>query len=104
MIGGLGKRLRQLRKARNLTQKQVAERVGVTRTVLSQYENDQYGPFAGSTWSSLANQFGVSTDYLLDNISPSEQSKEEAKRRQLLREVESIRKSADQLERLALSK
>ena len=62
MIGGLGKRLRQLRKARNLTQKQVAERVGVTRTVLSQYENDHTAPSL-EVLVKLANQFGVSTDY-----------------------------------------
>ena len=103
MIVGLGKRLRQLRKTKKLTQKQVAERVGVTRTVLSQYENDHTAPSL-EVLVKLANQFGVSTDYLLDNISPSEQSKEEAKRRMLLQEAEKIRKSADQLEQLALSK
>lgn len=103
MVGGLGKRLRQLRKTKKLTQKQVAERVGVTRTVLSQYENDHTAPSL-EVLVKLANQFGVSTDYLLDNISPSEQSKEEAKRRMLLQEAERMRKSADQLEQLALSK
>lgn len=77
--------------------------MGVTRTVLSQYENDHTAPSL-EVLVKLANQFGVSTDYLLDNISLSEQSKEEAKRRMLLQEAERMRKSADQLEQLALSK
>lgn len=37
----VGKRIREIRKARNLTQRQLAERVGINFTYLSRVENDR---------------------------------------------------------------
>ena len=37
----VGKRIREIRKARNLTQRQLAEKVGINFTYLSRVENDR---------------------------------------------------------------
>ena len=39
-----GKKLKSLRLAENLTQQQVAQRLGVTKTIISSYENDLRHP------------------------------------------------------------
>jgi transcriptional regulator with XRE-family HTH domain len=57
-------RLRQLRTDKHLTQWQVAERVGVTRSLISSYENDIRLP-SFDILVKLAALFGVTTDYLL---------------------------------------
>ena len=62
----LGKRLKSLRKAANLTQAQVGERIGVRKTVISSYENDLRQP-SYDNLVKLANLYKVSTDWLLGN-------------------------------------
>ncbi len=57
-------RLRQLRADKRLTQGQVAERVGVTRSLISSYETDIRLP-SYDILVKLAALFGVTTDYLL---------------------------------------
>jgi transcriptional regulator with XRE-family HTH domain len=57
-------RLRQLRTDKHLTQYQVAERVGVTRAMISSYETDIRLP-SFDILVKLAAMFGVTTDYLL---------------------------------------
>lgn len=64
MIVCLSVRLKELRKDRNLTQAQVAELVGVTRAVISAYENALREPSNGILIR-LALLYGVTTDYLL---------------------------------------
>jgi len=59
-----GARLITLRKARNLTQTQFAERVGVTQPVVSYYEAKADVP-AGDLVAKFAQALGVSTDELL---------------------------------------
>lgn len=57
-------RLRELRKAKGLTQAQVAELVGGTKMMISSYESGtRYPPYA--TLIKISNLYGVSTDYLL---------------------------------------
>lgn len=57
-------RLRQLRIDKHLTQAQVAERVGVTASMVSSYETDIRLP-SFEVMIRLADLFGVTVDYLL---------------------------------------
>ncbi len=56
--------LRQLRKAHNLTQAQLGAQVGLSKAVVSKYENGMGYP-TFDTLIRIAAFFGVTTDYLL---------------------------------------
>lgn len=60
----LGRKLRELRTERKLTQQQAAQRLGVTASVVSAYENDIRQPSL-EVLVKLARLYNVSTDYLL---------------------------------------
>lgn len=60
----LGKRLKKLRIERNLTQQQVAERIWVSKAMVSAYELSIRTP-SFEVLIKLSKLFGVSTDYLL---------------------------------------
>jgi transcriptional regulator with XRE-family HTH domain len=60
----LGKRLKMERVKRNWSQKYVAEKIGITNTVLSNYERDYRDPDT-ETLKKLADLYEVSVDYLL---------------------------------------
>ncbi len=60
----LGAKLKTLRMDNHLRQEQVARLVGVDRSTVSLWENDQRQPPYG-TLVRLANLYGVSTDFLL---------------------------------------
>lgn len=62
----MGKKLRGLRMANHLSQAQVAERLGVTKTLISSYENDLRQP-SYENLLKLSRLFQVSTDWLLGN-------------------------------------
>lgn len=57
-------RLKQLRKEKHLTQAQVAERIGVTASMVSSYETDIRLP-SYEVLVKIATLFGVTVDYLL---------------------------------------
>lgn len=59
-----GRKLRELREAQGLTQKQVGERIGVTSSVVSAYENGIRLP-SYSALIKLTALYDVSSDYLL---------------------------------------
>lgn len=59
-----GKRLRQLRKSNNFTQKQLAALIGVQNTMISFYEVGERIP-SPEMIIKLASVFHVTTDYLL---------------------------------------
>ena len=59
-----GMRLKELRKQNGLTQQQLAERVGVTKSVISFYELKERAP-SPDVLTKLSYIFHVSTDYLL---------------------------------------
>ena len=59
-----GMRLRTLRKSKNLTQKQLADQLRVTKSVISAYETDLRMP-SYDILIRIAALFSVSTDYLL---------------------------------------
>ena len=60
----LGEKLQKLRKARHLTQEELAAQIGVSRQSLSKWESDGALPDTANIIT-LADLFGVSTDYLL---------------------------------------
>lgn len=59
-------RLKILRKEAGLTQKDVAEHLGIKQPTYAQWENGRTKP-KGETLEKFANFFNVSTDYLLGN-------------------------------------
>lgn len=59
-----GTRLKELRKQNGLTQQQLAERVGVTKSVIPFYELKERAP-SPDVLTKLSYIFHVSTDYLL---------------------------------------
>lgn len=59
-----GERLRQLREERGLLQREVADKLNLSRVAITQYEQGRREPEL-STIARLANLFGVSVDYLL---------------------------------------
>ncbi len=59
-----GKRIRQLRLGRKLSQKQLAEKLGVSRQAVNGWENDKGLPY-WTNLGQLADLFGVSIKYLL---------------------------------------
>ena len=60
----MGEKLRSLRIEKNLTQKQVADRIGLAISAVSSYESGRRYP-TYDTLIKLARMFHVSTDYLL---------------------------------------
>ena len=68
----LGERLYQLRKARNLSQGEVADALGVSRQSVSKWESMASMPDLDKILK-MSELFGVSTDYLLkDNAAEEE--------------------------------
>lgn len=60
-----GSKLKSLRKELNLTQEQLAQRIGVAKSVVSYYESGERYP-SYDVLVKLTNVFHVTTDYLLD--------------------------------------
>jgi transcriptional regulator with XRE-family HTH domain len=60
----LGERLRILRLEKQITQTEMARRVGITKVMISSYELEQRQPSYG-VLIKLAAFFGVTTDFLL---------------------------------------
>lgn len=63
-----GNRIKNLRQKNALTQQQLAERLGLTKSVVSAYENGIRMP-SYETLLAISRIFRVSTDYLLGNES-----------------------------------
>lgn len=62
MSESIGKKLKQLRKSRGMTQEQVADKVAITRSTISNYEIGRRTPHLKDL-SALAGVFGVGLDY-----------------------------------------
>jgi transcriptional regulator with XRE-family HTH domain len=60
----LGEKLKELRLSKNLTLKQVADDIGLTRNAISNYEANIREPSL-SVLKSLCDFFDVSADYLI---------------------------------------
>lgn len=60
----MGQKIKQLRTQRKISQIALAKQLGVSKSVISSYENDiHYPPY--DVLLQIARLFGVSTDYLL---------------------------------------
>lgn len=70
MINGLGQRLQEQRILKNLSQKQVATSIGVSASVISNYESGERTPSV-EILLSLACLYHCSTDYLLGIDKPN---------------------------------
>lgn len=62
----LGKKLRKLRRDKELTQQQIADTLGLTRAAYASYELSRRQP-DHQTILRLAKLFNVTTDYLINN-------------------------------------
>ena len=62
-----GKRIKDLRQERGLTQSQLAEKIGTTASTIGKYEREQLQPNV-ETVKLLCTFFEVSADYLLGFI------------------------------------
>ena len=60
----MNNRIRELRKSRGLTMKQLGDVLGLTESTISQYENDKRQPDY-ETLLRLSEYFGVSVGYIL---------------------------------------
>lgn len=67
----LGKRLKEARKLKKLTQVDVALKIGSDDTTISKYENDRSEPDK-DTLNLLADIYGVSVDYLYGRTNKKE--------------------------------
>lgn len=77
MVLVVGKRLEALRKARGMSQRELADILGVTNYTISAYENDRSEP-GDEMKIQLARLFDVSMDYLLGLVNqPLSLSREE---------------------------
>ena len=62
-------RIQKLRKARGISQEELAEQLGVSRQAVGKYESGQSTPDIEKIIL-LSEFFGVTTDYLLKGIEP----------------------------------
>lgn len=69
----LHERIKQIRTMRNLTQKEVANKLGIARGTYSNYETGLREPDA-KTIVTLAELFGVTTDFLLGRYTEEEKN------------------------------
>ena len=60
-----GQKLKRLRQGQNLTQQQLADRLGVAKSIVSYYESGDRCP-SYDVLIKIARTFHVTTDYLLD--------------------------------------
>ena len=58
-------RLKDLRSEQKLTLEQLAEKTGISKSALGKYETEEYKDMSPFNLVTLANFYGVSTDYLL---------------------------------------
>lgn len=59
------KRLKELREKQNLSQEELADRLGIPRSTITHYENNSNRFPRRGRLDEIANFFGVTTDYLL---------------------------------------
>ena len=70
-------RIQKLRKAKGISQEQLADVVGVSRQAVSKWESEQSIPDLEKVIL-MSNYFGVTTDYILKGIEPTENNETKA--------------------------
>lgn len=61
----IGKKVYRLRMARKLTQKELADRAGVSQAIISRLETDDRDNVTSDVLKGLAKALGCTTDYLV---------------------------------------
>ncbi|MFK2795596.1 helix-turn-helix domain-containing protein [Bacillus cereus] len=92
----LGYRLKKERERRKWSQKFVAEKIGITNTVLSNYERDYRDPDT-TTLGKLADLYEISTDELLGRSNKLSKKEERDIARDLEKTLEELENSHDAL-------
>lgn len=69
-----GKKIKALRLEKNMTQKDLAEAIGVSTRSLINYETGRCYPRQASVVAKLSDQLGVTADYLLSDDDNPDQS------------------------------
>ncbi|MED2488281.1 helix-turn-helix transcriptional regulator [Bacillus thuringiensis] len=92
----LGYRLKKERERRKWSQKFVAEKIGITNTVLSNYERDYRDPDT-TTLGKLADLYEISTDELLGRSNKLSKKEERDIARDLEKTLEELENSKDAL-------
>ncbi len=82
----IGARIKECRKAKHLTQEQLAEILLTSKMTISHYENDKY-ELSSSMLQSVAEALDTSVSYLIDGIVPPNAKEQEFLK--LLRSLES---------------
>ncbi|MFS1513603.1 helix-turn-helix domain-containing protein [Chengkuizengella sp. SCS-71B] len=73
----MGKKIKELRKKRGLSQDDLAEHLGMTRANVSNYERDKNKYLPSSSLMKIADVLGVSSDYLLGKSNDSKTPEKE---------------------------
>ena len=58
-------RIKELRKQKNITAKELADMLGISQSMLTNYENGSSTPRDNSIWEKLSEYFGVTVSYLM---------------------------------------
>ena len=87
----IGSRIARLRKDKGMTQKELAEALGVTQPAVSDYENDEIG-LESIRIVQLAQILGVSADEILGLEKAGKTTSAGIKNRRLFRQLQSIEK------------
>lgn len=59
-----GNRIRYLRKSKKLTQEQLADRIGVTKSLVSQWERNAIGEISHRNWMALLAELSADPEFL----------------------------------------
>lgn len=62
-----GEKIREERRKQNLTQKELAEKIGVTNRVITSYETGRSFPRTRDAYKKIADALGVNVNYLLSD-------------------------------------
>ena len=95
----MGNRIREIRKAKGLTMKQLGDAIGLAESTISHYEKSRRQP-PNDTVFKLADFFGVTVGYLL-GVEDSSPSLSEKDNRDIAKDLEALMEkldSADSLE------
>ncbi len=89
----IGLRIKSLRKKENLTQKQLAEKIGVSQRMIGYYESEERFP-PHDVLTKLADCFSVSADYLLGRSVTGEPNEQVAPKdeKDIAKRMEEIKK------------
>lgn len=89
----LGQKIRNLRKAKNLSQQELAEKIGITKTQISRWEKGHVQP-RQSNLRDLAELFGVSDEDFQDLTPPGalELMQDDPELLEMLSQVSSLKK------------